>query len=406
MYPRFIKQRIEEALSDTRVVLLTGPRQSGKTTLVRHLFNLKIPFFTLDNATTLDAAKKDPVGFIRNLDRAIIDEIQRVPGLVLAIKESVDNDPRPGRFLLTGSAHLMTLPKIADSLAGRMEMIRLLPLAQSEMNSTVPAFLEMAFKGEIPDISHSLIDKALMEIVLAGGYPEAVKRKSWARRQNWYLNYLDALIHRDVKDIAQIDKIHQLQSLMQMLSHYSGKLVNYSGIGAALAMSHTITRKYLGILEQLFLIRKLNPWYSNRLKRITKTPKLHFMDSGLLAALSDISLEKLQRQRQLFGPLLETFVLTELIKLSSWYVHPLEFYHYRDKEKNEVDIIVRNQGGQVVGIEVKASATVTNADFSGLRKLAEASNDMFSLGLVLYDHDKIIPFGERLYAAPVSVLWH
>ena len=333
MYPRFVEQQIKEALGDTRVVLLTGPRQAGKTTLVQRLAGKNMPFFTLDNATTLDAAKRDPVGFIRNLDRAIIDEVQRVPELLLAIKESVDNDKRPGRFILTGSANLMTLPRIADSLAGRMEMVRLLPLSQGEIQGVKPTFLDNVLKGEIPAVHTPIFADKLLEIVLAGGFPEAIKRKTWNRRQAWHLNYIDALIHRDVKDIAQIDKIQQLHALLQMVSHYNGQLVNYSGIGAPLDMSHTITRKYLGILEQLFLIYKLNPWYSNQLKRLTKTPKLHFVDTGLLAALQGISIDKLQTDRQLFGPMLEAFVLTELLKLASWSGDRLEFSHYCDKEK-------------------------------------------------------------------------
>ena len=406
MYPRFVEQQIKEALGDTRVVTLTGPRQAGKTTLVQRLAGTNMPFFTLDNATTLDAATKDPVGFIRNMDRAIIDEVQRVPELLLAIKESVDNDQRPGRFILTGSANLMTLPRIADSLAGRMEMIRLLPLSQGEIRGVKPTFLNDVLKGEVPAVRTPVFADKLLETVLAGGFPEAIKRKTWNRRQTWHLNYIDALIHRDVKDITQIYKIQQLHDLVQMASHYNGQLVNYSGIGSPLDMSHTITRKYLGILEQLFLIHKLNPWYSNQLKRLTKTPKLHFVDTGLLAALQGISIDMLQTDRQLFGPILETFVLTELLKLASWSGGRLEFSHYRDKEKNEVDIIMRNPSGFVVGIEVKASATVTTADFKGLRKLAAACNDRFSIGLVLYDHDKIIPFGDRLYAAPVSAIWH
>ncbi|NNL74726.1 MAG: ATP-binding protein, partial [Desulfobacterales bacterium] len=372
MYPRFVEQQIKEALGDTRVVLLTGPRQAGKTTLVQRLAGENMPFFTLDNATTLDAAKRDPVGFIRNLDRAIIDEVQRVPELLLAIKENVDNDQRPGRFILTGSANLMTLPRIADSLAGRMEMVRLLPLSQGEIQGVKPTFLDNVLKGEVPAVRTPVFADKLLETVLAGGFPEAIKRKTWNRRQSWHLNYIDALIHRDVKDIAQIDKIQQLHALVQMVSHYNGQLVNYSGIGAPLDMSHTITRKYLGILEQLFLIHKLNPWYSNQLKRLTKTPKLHFVDTGLLAALQGISFDKLQTDRQLFGPMLETFILTELLKLASWSGDRLEFSHYRDKEKNEVDIIMRNRSGFIVGIEVKASATVTTADFKGLHKLAAA----------------------------------
>jgi len=234
MYPRFVEQQIREALSDTRVVLLTGPRQAGKTTLVQRLAGKNMPFFTLDNATTLDAAKRDPVGFIRNLDRAIIDEVQRVPDLLLAIKESVDNDQRPGRFILTGSANLMTLPRIADSMAGRMEMVRLLPLSQGEIQGVKPTFLDKVLKGEVPAVRTPVFADQLLETVLSGGFPEAIKRKTWNRRQTWHLNYIDALIHRDVKDIAQIDKIQQLHTLLQMVSHYNGQLVNYSGIGAPL----------------------------------------------------------------------------------------------------------------------------------------------------------------------------
>lgn len=406
MYPRFIEQRIKDALLDTRVVLLAGPRQAGKTTLVQRLVGPQMPFYTLDNATTLDAALEDPVGFIRGLDRAVIDEVQRAPGLLLAIKESVDNDQRPGRFLLTGSANLMTLPRVADSLAGRMEVIRLLPLAQSELRGAMPTFLDRALTGEIPSVNSPLVGEELATAVLAGGYPEALKRQSFTRRQDWYHNYIDALIHRDVNDIAQIERVPELERLLQALSHYNGQLVNYSGVGAPLDMSHTLTRKYLGILEQLFVIYRLQPWHTNQLKRLIKTPKLHFLDTGLLAALQGLTPEKLQSDRGLFGPVLETFVLTELQKQASWSGYRFQFSHFRNKEKNEVDIVMQDRSGRIVGIEVKASATVTNTDFTGLRRLAEGSKSRFALGLVLYDHDKLIPFGERLYAAPISVLWH
>lgn len=406
MYPRLTEQRVKEALLDTRVVLLAGPRQAGKTTLVRRLTGPQMPFFTLDNASSLDAARRDPVGFIRGLDRAVIDEVQRAPDLLLAIKESVDNDQRPGRFLLTGSANLMTLPKVADSLAGRMEVIRLLPLAQSELRGGEHTFLDKVFTGELPSVKNSLVGADLITSVLAGGYPEALARKTWSRRQDWYHSYIDAVIHRDVTDIAQIERVQELQMLLHALAHYNGRLVNYSAVGAPLDMSHTLTRKYIGILEQLFLTYRLQPWHSNQLKRLTKTPKLHFLDAGLLATLQGITLEKLQSDRGAFGPLLETFVLNELLKLASSSGHRLQFSHFRDKEKNEVDIVMQDRGGQIVGVEVKASATVTSADFSGLRRLAEGSKKRFGMGLVLYDHDKIIPFGERLYAAPISALWH
>lgn len=405
IYPRFAATRIKDALSDTRVVLIAGPRQAGKTTLAQTLANREMEFLTLDNATTLSAAKEDPVGFIRGVKRAIIDEIQRAPELLLVIKESVDSDKRPGRFLLTGSANLMTLPRVSDSLAGRMEAVRLLPLAQSEIRGKPSSFLDDVFKGTRPSASAPVLGEDLIKAVIAGSYPEALARRTQVRRQRWYLDYVEAIVQRDVRDVAQIEQIQLMPRLLRALAHHSGQLINYSGIGAPLGMNHVTTQKYTGIFEQLFLIRTLQPWYTNELKRLTKTPKIHFLDSGLLAALRDISTDRLLANRRLFGPLLETFVFTELLKLASWSNHRLEFSHFRDKEGNEVDIVIQDSRERIVGIEVKSAATVTAADFAGLRKLAEASKKQFTLGIVLYDHSTIVPFGERLFAVPISALW-
>ncbi len=405
MYPRFVEHRIKQALSDTRIVLLVGPRQSGKTTLAQWLARDGMAFLTLDNATSLAAAQQDPVGFVRGLDRAVIDEVQRAPDLFLAIKESVDDDGRPGRFLLTGSANLMTLPRVADSLAGRMETIRLLPLAQAEIRGASPNFLDAAFQGEVPATGQIVIGGDLVTTVLAGGYPEALTRSSWARRQDWYLDYVEAIVQRDVRDITQIEQMSQMPRLLKVLAHHSGQLVNHSSIGAALGMNHVTTQRYTGIFGQLFLIATLQPWYTSQLKRLVKTPKLHFVDAGLLAALRDISPERLQADRTPFGALLETFVLAELLKLASWFGDRLEFSHFRDKEQNEVDIVLEDRRGRVVGVEVKAAATVKASDFGGLRRLAQACGDRFGLGLVLYDHDRVVPFGDRLFAAPISTLW-
>jgi len=405
MYPRFVEQRIRDALADTRVVLVSGPRQSGKTTLGRKLANGGMTYLTLDNATVLDAAHSDPVGFVRGLDRAIIDEVQRAPGLMLALKESVDADRRPGRFLLTGSADLMLLPRVADSLAGRMEVMRLFPLAQCEIRGANSGFLSAVFAGEVPHVAEAMVGHDLITAVLAGGYPEALTRRSWMRRQDWYAGYVDAIVQRDVRDVAQVDQLQQMPKLLRVLGEHSGQLVNYSGIGASLGMNHVTTQKYVGVFESLFLVRTLPPWHDNQLKRLTKTPKLHFLDAGLLAALRDLTPDRLRADRTPFGALLETFVLAELRKLASWADGRFEFSHFRDKEQNEVDIIIENRQGRVVGIEVKAAATVTSSDFNGLRKLADACGDRFVLGLVLHDHDKIVPFGSRLAAAPISALW-
>jgi predicted AAA+ superfamily ATPase len=406
MYPRFATAKVELALADTRVVLLAGPRQAGKTTLAQSLAGGAHAYQTLDNATTLAAAQADPTGFVRHLDRAVIDEIQRAPGLLLAIKESVDVDPRPGRFLLTGSANLMTLPRVADSLAGRMETVRLLPLAQSEIaGGAPPAFLESVFRGEPPKAGPMLIGPALVEAVIAGGYPEALARTSWGRRQDWCLDYADAIVRRDVRDIANVDQLDRMPRLLRVLAEHSGQLINHTGVGAAIGLNHVTTQRYAALFEQLFLTRTLPPWHSNALKRLTKTPKLHFLDSGLLSALRGVTPDRIARDRGAFGPILESFVFSELLKLAGWNAERLTFSHYRDKDQCEVDVVMEDQAGRIVGVEVKAGATVTSSDFRGLRRLADAAGDQFALGLVLYDHDRAVPFGERLWAAPLSGLW-
>ena len=405
MYPRFVERRIRETLMDTRVVLLCGPRQSGKTTLARQIAGTDIPFFSLDDATVLEAASADPVGFVRNLDRAIIDEIQRVPELVLAIKTAVDADPRPGRFLLTGSADLMTLPRVADSLAGRMGIIRLLPLAQAELRHAPATFLDEAFAGKLPALRDPIVGESLVETVLAGGYPEALIRSKWHRRRDWHLDYIEAIIKRDVRDISGIEQLSSMPKLLRVLAEHSGQIVNYSGFGAPLAMNHVTTRKYMGAFENLFIVHALPPWYTNTLKRITKSPKLHFLDAGLLAALRRITPKRLRGNRTPFGAVLETFVLGELLKHADWADDRYAFSHFRDKELNEVDIVIEDSLGRIVGIEVKASATVARKDFSGLSRLAAAVGESFVLGLVLCDHDITVPFGERMAAVPISALW-
>ncbi len=405
MYPRFAKERIEEALSDTRVVLISGPRQSGKTTLAMDVAADRTPFLTLDDANVLRSAVDDPVGFVRGLDRAVIDEVQRVPDLLLAIKNLVDDDKTPGRFLLTGSANLMTLPKVADSLAGRMEVIRLLPLSQSEIIGTKSNFIDRAFAGEMPSADHIVVGNELIEIVLSGGYPEALGRKRWARKQDWYHGYLDAIVQRDVRDVAQIDQLAVMPKLLSVLAEHSGQLVNYSAIGGALDLNHVTTRKYVSVFESLYLVHTLQPWFSNRLKRLTKSPKLHFLDAGLLASMRDVSPDVVAKDKTCFGSILETFVFSELRKIASWSEQRCSFAHFRDKDKNEVDLVLENRRGEVIGIEVKSSATVSAADFSGMRKLADSCGDKFVQGMVLYDHDKIVPFGENIFAAPLSSLW-
>lgn len=406
LIPRAIAPAVREALDDTRVVLVAGPRQAGKTTLVRQLAGDDRSYFTLDDLTTLAAVRADPVGFVRGLGFAIIDEIQRAPDLILAIKESVDRDQTPGRFLLTGSANLSTLPMVADSLAGRMEVITLLPLSQAEIEGRAGRFIERTFAGDIPlQAIHPVIDGELIERVLAGGYAEALRRKSIGRRQKWLEDYARLILDRDARDIAAIDQLERLPRLLAVLAEQAGQLTNHSSYGSALGLSDVTARKYVGILERLFLITTLQPWSGNHLSRLVKTPKIHFLDSGLLAMLRGMSPDSVARDRTRFGALLESFVVSEVMKLSTWSAIRPAFYHYRTKDQDEVDLVLEDRRGRIVGIEVKASATVTQSDFRGLRQLKEALGERFACGLVLHDSDRATPFGENLYAAPVSYLW-
>lgn len=405
MFKRFVEHRAEEALSDTPVVLIVGPRRAGKTTLVRKMGEAGRPYVTLDDLTVLEAARSDPVGFIRGLDIAVIDEIQRAPELLLGIKKTVDEDYRPGRFLLTGSANVLTLPRVADSLAGRMETLRMLPLAKAEIGGRKPTFLERLFEGKLQNQRNAIVGDDLVSTVLPGGFPEAIARESERRRQDWARSYLTSILTRDLRDIVDIEKLTELPKFVRLLAEHSGQLVNYSQFGAGINVSHKTGQRYVGLLEQVFLIATLRPWFTNARKRIVKTPKLHFLDSGILASARGMTFDRAKADRGAFGTLLETFVFSEVLKLMTASDLRLTPYHFRDRDMREVDIVLERDDGMIAGIEVKAGATVKSGDFAGLRALSEACTDRFAFGAVLYDSADVVPFGDRLAAAPLSCLW-
>ena len=404
-YPRFLQERIQIELSDTRIVFVCGPRQAGKTTLAQHVAGQSMPFVTFDDSVTRDVAASDPDGFVRRLDRAIIDEVQRVPIILLPLKRSVDEDQRPGRFLLTGSASLLRASRIADSLAGRLTTLHLWPLAQAELAGRSSCFLSQVFQGKVPAVSGFKLDDDLVRAVLAGGYPEALRRTQWQRRQTWYNEYIEIVLQRDMHDIARINQMSVMPELLTTAAALSGNLINYTTVGNAVGISSVTVRTYIGLLEQLFLLRRIKPWHSNLVKRLVKTPKLHFIDSGLLAALLGISLERIRRDRRLLGPLLESFVYAELLKFAGWTEERYRFYHFRDKDGQEVDFVIENHAGDIVGIEVKAAGTVFSKDYSALKRLEAACGPRFKHGIVLYDGTNTVPLGDRLTALPLSALW-
>jgi len=405
-FRRFVESQILEALDDTRVVLVVGPRQAGKTTLVRQFVTDERPYLSLDDIATCARARSDPVAFIRGLDRVVIDEIQRAPELMMAIKQSVDLDTRPGRFLLTGSANVMALPTVGDSLAGRIEIVTLLPLAQAEITAAPGRFIERVFAGEPAQLQGlPVFGDPLVQSVLRGGYPEALRRTSERRRALWHRDYLALVLDRDARDIAALEQMAKLPALMQMLGEQAGQLVNANASAVALGLSIPTVQKYITVLERLFLLQQVRPWFSNRLSRLIKSPKLHMLDSGLLATLRGATAARIAEDRTHLGPLLESFVFAEVLKSLTWSDVHAHVSHFRTKDQDEVDLVLEDTRGRIVGIEVKSAATLRPKDFSGLRKLEEAAGGKFVQGIVLHDHDRVTPYSEKIRAAPVSLLW-
>ena len=403
---RHAETRIHTAIKDTRIIAIVGPRQSGKTTLARKIAtDLNMNFVTLDDGQFRHFANTDPGGFMRGLDRAVIDEIQRAPDLILALKKAVDEDTRPGRFLITGSVDLFRGTISPDSLAGRVEIIELLPFSQAEINRQAPAgFLTRAFKGNFAALKKTGRAADLIARVVAGGYPQALARTRSARRRAWLAAYARALTTRDVVEIADISKTAELSRLLNHAAIAAGQTVNLSALAGALGVDGKTVDRWLTLLEQMFLIQRVPAWHNNHLKRLVKAPKLHFIDSGLLAMLQRVSERDIQRERSKLGALLEGFVFSELVKLIGQSDDPVSLSHFRDRDRVEVDFVLE-KAQQVVGIEVKATATLKPRDFHGLKRLQDATGNPFACGVILHDGERIQHISDRLFAMPVTALW-
>ena len=407
LYPRFAEAALVETLGDTPAVLIHGPRQCGKTTLARSVGEARdYAYFSFDDDVTLAAARADPVGFVGELpDHVVLDEVQRAPVIFPALKSAVDRRRTPGRFLLTGSANVLLLPALADSLAGRLGLLRLHPLAQCELASREPGFLDLLFDGGFKVRKFDRLGKGLAERIAAGGYPAALARSTARRRAVWYRDYIETLVQRDVRDLARIASLDALPRLLALAAGQTARLINISDLASPFQLSRPTIRDYVTLLEQVFLIDELPPWHSNRLSRLIKTPKLHIGDTGLACALLGTDAAGLWQDRSLLGQLLETFVYQELRRHASWHDGEIHFSHFRDKDGAEVDLVLQRGSGQIAGVEVKAAATVTTADFRGLRKLKEAAGRKFAGGVVLYDGETSAGFGEGMHAVPIRMLW-
>ncbi len=409
MYARHLTPRILEALSDTPVVLLHGARQAGKSTLAREIAGGPHParYISLDDATNLAAASADPQGFVRGLGGpVVIDEVQRAPGLFLAIKQAVDENRVPGRFLLTGSANVLLLPQLAQTLVGRMEVLTLWPLSQGEIEGRREGLIDALFDEPTP-FSPGTEEPAtdLWVRVRRGGYPEALARGGADRRDAWFGAYITTLLQRDIRDLARIEGLADLPRLLGLVAANAGNLVSFAELSRDAGLAQTTLKRYLALLETSFLVQRLPPWSANLGKRLIKTPKLYLGDTGLAAYLLGWGESPRPEADRDAGRLLENFVLTELTKALSWSRVQPRLYHFRAASGSEVDFLLEDRAGRCVAIEVKAGAGLGEKDFSGLRALRDALGERFRRGLVLYTGSEIVPFGRELFALPVHRLW-
>ena len=409
MHPRHIAPLLAESLSDTPVVVINGARQSGKSTLAQGVSADKATsrrYLTLDDAVVLNAAKSDPAGFIQGLQGPVtLDEVQRVPELFLPIKAAVDRDRQPGRFLLTGSADVMLLPGIADSLAGRMEVLTLWPLSSAEVaGSATLNRADALFSDDLFGLNLPPCDKdALMAQWLGGGFPDALARSNAPRRAAWFDAYVQAILQRDLRDLANIEQLTEIPNLLHLLATRSATLLNFAELSRTAGMAQTSLKRYFALLEMLFLVVRLPSWQRNPSKRWVKAPKVFLPDSGLLCHLMATTAERMNAQPNLLGAVAETWVLSELLKHVAFTQEGLSLWHYRTQTHIEVDFILENRAGHICGIEVKASTTVDSKDFKGLRHLQDTEPAIFQRGIVLYAGRELVPFGDKLWAVPLSV---
>jgi uncharacterized protein len=409
LLPRHARRAITAALADTRVVVLNGARQTGKSTLAK----LVMPEYPgselryLDEAPLREAAQADPSSFVRHNGLLVIDEVQRVPDLFLAIKHEVDVDPRPGRFLLTGSARLVGLRDIPDLLPGRSETIELSPLSQGEIDGDPDGFIDAVFARGVdlrPIPSHLRRDDYL-ERALRGGYPEAVRRSDVSRRSRFFESYISEVINRDIRQLADIERTGDMRRLVNLVAASTGTLANPLNMANRLQVPATTVKRYLDLLDLVFITRRVPAWSSNLVTRAVAAPKLILNDSGLAAHLTGMSVNRARHPTAPVGPLIETFVIGELSRQLTFARQQVRLYHYRDRDRYEVDALLESAAGEIVACEIKAAETVRSEDFRGIQRIQRQVGDQLIAGIVLYAGQSPLSFGERLRAWPISTLW-
>lgn len=417
MIRRHLADKLLEALADSPAVLVNGARQTGKSTLVQsaslvqsaNLAKQSRQYLTFDDPGILAAAKNDPNGFVAGLNTPVtLDEVQHVPEIFPVIKAAIDRNRQPGAFLLTGSANVLLLPKLSESLAGRMEVLTLWPFSQGEMRGVRESFVDTLFSRQPVGWSRVVASPSraeLLEIALAGGYPLAVARTRPARRDAWFQSYILTILQRDIRDLANLGDVTAVPRLLSVVATRAGGLLNFADLSRAVALPQTTLKRYFALLEATFLVQLLRPWARNLGKRAILTPKVYVNDSGLLAYLQGVTLERLKAEGNLAGALLENFAVMELRKQSTWSATQPELFFWRTASGQEVDIVLEDRAGRVVGVEIKASATLGSNDVRGLQALASAAGKNWVRGVVLYAGTETIPFASNLHGVPFGRLW-
>lgn len=408
LYPRHLKPLLIAAAQDTPVILVNGARQTGKSTLLTKLFPEEIALhsITFDDVATLAAAKASPQSFFNDLPRGtLIDEVQHAVDLFLSVKQAVDTNRVPGRFFLTGSANIMTLPKLSESLAGRIEIHTLWPFSQGELRFRQEGFIDTLFSDASLSPVPAISTPDLLKLLTAGGYPEAVAKEDYRRRSAWFTGYLTSILQRDVRDLSNIEGLTSLPNLLALLASRTGALLNASDLSRSLGLPATTLKRYLTLLEMVFITVPIAPWFKNIGKRLVKSPRIYMNDTGLLCHLLGVDEEGLAGNRNLLGPVLENFVVMELLKQSGWSKHRVKLFHYRTITGQEVDIVLALPNGRLIGIEVKSVSKLTSESFKGLQYLQAETGQDFHRGIILYTGTETLSFGERLTALPVSALW-
>jgi uncharacterized protein len=405
---RNAERAIEIALGDTRVVVIIGARQVGKSTLAK-LSTASFPNVVtrrLDRPSDLSAARQDPESFVVHDGLLVIDEIQREPELILPIKARVDESDRPGQFLLTGSARLMGLRSLPDSLIGRSETIELWPFSQGELETTVETFVDVTFAPDaVPPVRSNLTKTDYLARAIQGGYPEATKR-SGSRRTKFFDAYISDLIDRDITQLSEIQRRPDLHRLFALLAARMATPLSIQNVSEDLVLPKSTVDRYVTLLEEVFVVKRIPGWATSATKRATQRSKLVFVDSGLGAHLLGFRTPGQTNTEPLVGPLLENFVIGETLRQATWAETVVRAYHYRDRDAREIDLVLESGNGSLVCFEVKAGVTVRAEDFRHLSFLRDTLGDRFHRGVVLHSGPETLHFGDRMVAMPISALWH